>query len=445
MSSDAGPQAGPRQSGLVVIMSSFIGSAIEWYDFFLYGTVAALVFNQLFFPTFDPLIGTLAAFSTYAVGFVARPLGGVVFGHFGDRIGRKSMLMLTLLIMGGSTVLIGLLPTYAQVGFWAPVLLTVLRLFQGFALGGEWGGAVLVAVEHAPDGRRGFFGSWPQTGVAAGLILASLAVSAFSTLPEEAFLSWGWRIPFVMSALLILLGLFVRLKLAETPDFLKARRSGGDEKLPLVTVLREALRNVLLVIGARLGELTLFYLVAVFTLSYGTQALGMPRASLLNGLTVAATVALVMTPLAGMLADRVGHRRLYMTGAVAMLAFAFPFFWLLDTGSTLAAQAAIVIGIGFVYPLMYGPQAALFSSLFNARVRYTGISLGTQVGSIIGGGLSPILATALLAQFGASWPIALYAASMALLALVATWAMGRGDEATARTPLMAEPVAPARR
>lgn len=414
----------PRSSPGVVMASSFIGTAIEWYDFFLYGTVAALIFNKLFFPEFDPLIGTIAAFATYAVGFLARPLGGIVFGHFGDRIGRKSMLLLTLLLMGVATVAVGLMPTYAMVGVWAPILLTLARLLQGFALGGEWGGAVLVAVEHAPEKHRGFYGSWPQTGVAAGLILSTLAFSAFSALPEEAFMSWGWRVPFLLSAILIVIGVLLRLRLLETPDFADVKARQAQVKLPVAEAFRSAPKEILLLIGARLGELTLFYLIAVFSLSYATQQLGLSRDAMLHAVTAAAVVALFATPFFGWLSDRVGFRRMYLIGVVAMLLFAFPFFWLLDMRSALFAQIAVVIGIGVIYPMMYGPQAALFSMQFAPRIRYTGISLGVQIGSVIGGGLTPLLAASLLMfSGGESWAVAAYTAGVAAVALIATAAM----------------------
>lgn len=421
----SGNRKDERSKPMIVMLSSFIGTAIEWYDFFLYGTVAALVFNELFFPTFDPLVGTIAAFATYAVGFIARPLGGVVFGHFGDRVGRKSMLMLTLTLMGVATVAVGLLPTYAAIGVAAPILLTLCRLIQGFALGGEWGGAVLVAVEHAPAHRRGFYGSWPQTGVAAGLLLSTGIFALFASLPDAAFMAWGWRVPFLLSAVLIAIGLVIRLRLAETPDFVKVRQQKEAAKLPIMDVLRDSGRPVMLLIGARLGELTLFYLIAVFALNYATQHVGLPRAPVLEGVTLAAAVALFSTPLYGLLSDYVGYQRMYLIGAAVMLAFAYPFFWLLDSGELLLVQAAIVIGIGLIYPMMYGPQAALFSMLFKPRVRYTGISLGVQAGSVIGGGMTPLVAATLVATVGGSWSVAMYTAIIAAIALVCTWLMGR--------------------
>lgn len=420
------------QSSTVVIVSTFIGSAIEWYDFFIYGTVAALVFNKLFFPTFDPLVGTLAAFATFSVGFLARPLGGVIIGHYGDRVGRKAMLLLTLLTMGIVTVAIGLLPTYEQIGFMAPLLLVLLRLVQGFALGGEWGGAALVAFEHAPEGRRGFFGSWPQTGVAAGLVLSTIALGLASMVSGPAFETWGWRLPFLFSAVLIILGLVVRLRLSETPDFVRTQTASEVRRLPIVDVFRENTREVILVIGARLAENTLFYLVTVFALSYATQTLGIQRDVFLNGLIMAACVAMVTTPLFGALSDRMGFRRLYLLGTLAMIGFAVPFFSLLETGNEWIVQAAIVLGIGIVYPMMYGPQVALFASLFPARIRYSGISVGVQAGSVIGGGMTPLIATGLLAMSGGeSWPVAIYAVVMATIAFVCTLAMKERGEKSA--------------
>jgi len=379
-----------------VAIASLIGTTIEWYDFFLYGTAAALVFNRLYFPTIDPLMGTLAAFGTYTVGFVARPIGGIVIGHYGDRVGRKSMLILTLVIMGVATFLIGLLPTYAQIGPWAAVALVVLRLAQGFGVGGEWGGAVLMAVEHAPPGARGFYGSWPQIGVPAGLLLSTFVFAMFARLPEDQFLSWGWRVPFLLSILLVGVGLVVRLRIHESPAFARVKQAQAEARQPIVEVLRMHRREVLLAMGARLAENGAFYVYTVFVLVYGTQKVGLARQDVLNGILIAAACALVSIPLCGALSDRLGRRPVYLFGACVTALFAYPLFWLLDTGSTPLVWLALVVALVFAHSPMYGPQAAFLSELFGTRVRYSGASLGSQLSSVIAGGLSPFIATALL-------------------------------------------------
>ena len=385
-----------RESIRLVAFASLIGTTIEWYDFFLYGTAAALVFNRLYFPTFDPLAGTLAAFGTYTVGFVARPIGGIIIGHYGDRIGRKSMLVLTLVIMGLATFGIGLLPTYAQIGPWAAVLLVILRLAQGFGVGGEWGGAVLMAVEHAPAGRRGFYGSWPQMGVPAGLLLSTAVFAQFARLPEDQFLSWGWRVPFLISILLVAVGLIIRVRIVESPAFARMKQSGGESRRPIVEVLRTHPREVLLATGARFAENGAFYVYTVFSLVYATQKVGLERQTVLNGILLAAVGSLFAIPAAGALSDRFGRRPVYLFGAVVTALFAYPLFMLLDTGSTVSVWLALILALMFAHAPMYGPQAAFFSELFGTRVRYSGASLGSQLSSVVAGGLSPFIATALL-------------------------------------------------
>jgi MFS transporter, MHS family, shikimate and dehydroshikimate transport protein len=394
-----------------------VGTAIEWYDFYLYGTAAALVFNRLYFPTFDPLTGTLASFGTYAAGFVARPIGGIIIGHYGDRIGRKSMLVLTLVIMGLATFGIGLLPTYAQIGPWAPVLLVTLRLAQGFGVGGEWGGAVLMAVEHAPPGARGFYGSWPQMGVPAGLLLSSGAFVALSGLPEDQFLAWGWRIPFLLSIVLVAVGLVIRLRILETPAFRRVKETRTELKLPIVDVLRTHRREVLLAVGARFVENGAFYIYSVFLLVYGTQKVGLDRQSLLAGILIAAVCLLAAIPACGWLSDRFGRRPVYLFGACFSALFAYPLFILVDTGSVPLVWLALVIALVFGHAPMYGPQAAFFSELFGARVRYSGASLGSQLSSVLAGGLSPFVATALL-PYGRG-ALAAYIVAMAIVTIVA--------------------------
>jgi MFS transporter, MHS family, shikimate and dehydroshikimate transport protein len=311
-----GERMGERSSIRQVAAASFIGTTIEWYDFFLYGTAAALVFNKLFFPEFSPLAGTLLAFSTYAVGFLARPIGGIVIGHYGDKIGRKSMLILSLLIMGIATFLIGLLPTYNAIGVAAPILLVILRLAQGFGVGGEWGGAVVLAVEHAPPGKRGFYGAWPQMGVPAGLLLSTGVFTLFNaSLSDAAFLSWGWRVPFLLSIVLVAVGLFIRLRIMETPAFQRVKDTRSEARMPVIEVIRTHPRNVLLAMGMRIAENGVFYVFTVFSLTYGTQVLGVPRTTVLIGVLIAAAVGLFAMPYFGWLSDRVGRRPLYLGGA----------------------------------------------------------------------------------------------------------------------------------
>lgn len=410
-----------RDSEIVkVALASAIGTTVEWYDFFIYGTAAALVFNRLFFPDVSPLMGTLAAFATFGVGFFARPVGGVVFGHFGDRVGRKSMLVASLMIMGVATFLIGLLPTHDSIGIWAPVLLVVLRLLQGFGVGGEWGGAVLMAVEHAPHTRRGFFGSWPQVGVPAGLLLATGVFALFSSMSDEAFLAWGWRVPFLLSILLVAIGLFIRLRVLESPVFAALQSREAPPRMPILEVLRDQPRPVLVAMGMRVAENGAFYIYSVFVLTYITQELGLSRDIALTGVLIASAVALFTIPAFAALSDRIGRRPVYIGGALLSLAFAFPFFWLLDTGSPAIIVLAIVVALSVGHAAMYGPQAAFFSELFTARVRYSGASLGYQLASVFAGGLSPFVATALLAwQEGDPWAVAAYLVGMGVITVVA--------------------------
>jgi metabolite-proton symporter len=428
----------PSSSIVKVAVASFIGTAVEWYDFFLYGTASALIFNKLFFPQYDPLTGTMAAFATFAVGFLARPVGGVVFGHYGDRIGRKAMLSLTLTIMGLATFAIGVLPTYQSVGPWAPAMLVTLRLIQGFGLGGEWGGAVLMAVEHAPRNRRGFYGSWPQTGGPAGMLLSTLAFRAVSTLPEDQFLTWGWRVPFMLSLVLVAVGLFVRMRLAESPAFARVKESGSESRMPIVELLRTHKKNVLLAMGARFAENGFYYIYTVFVLSYATDHLGVERSSILTGVLVATTCALFAIPAYGALSDRLGRRPVYMAGAVFSAVFAFPFFWLLDTRVDSLIWLAITLGVAVGHAAMYGPQASFFSELFGTRVRYSGASVGYQLASVFAGGLSPLVATALLALAGGrTWAVSVYMLGLAVVTLVSvflateTYRSGIGEEAIA--------------
>lgn len=410
-----------RSSIRTVALASFVGTTIEWYDFFLYGTAAALVFNKLFFPTFDPIAGTLASFGTYAVGFIARPFGGVIIGHYGDKIGRKSMLVLTLLIMGIATFLIGLLPTYETVGPWAAGLLVLLRLVQGFGVGGEWGGAVLMAVEHAPPHQRGFYGSWPQMGVPAGLLLSTFVFAAFARLPEDQFLAWGWRVPFLLSFFLVGLGLLIRMKILETPAFAKMKEKRTEAMLPIVEVLRKYPRQVLLAAGARVAENGGFYIFSVFTLLYATQHAKVERSVALTGVMIASAFDLVAIPFYGHLSDRIGRRPVYIFGAAMTGILAYPLFWLIDTGSTPLVWLGLVLVFTFAHAPMYGPQAAFLSELFGTRVRYSGASLGAQLASIVAGGLSPFIATALMPNYGRAG-LSVYLAVMGLITIFAVLA-----------------------
>jgi metabolite-proton symporter len=413
------PSAPPPEYRQIVkvALASLIGTSIEWYDYFLYGTAAALVFNKLFFPSFDPLVGTLLAFGTFSVGFIARPVGGIVFGHYGDRIGRKKMLYITILVMGLATTAIGLLPTYNSIGAWAPALLVVMRLAQGFGLGGEWGGAVLMAVEHAPANRRGFYGSWPQIGAYIGLLLSTLVFRAVSRMPDSAFLTWGWRVPFLVSFILVIVGIWIRMKVAESPVFEKIKEQKQESKIPIIEAITKHPKNILIAMGARFAENGLFYVFTVFSLTYVATALKINRTIGLNGLLVAAFIATFAGPMWGALSDRIGRRPVYMWGAVACGILAFPFFALLGTKDPATITLAIVLPVVLGHAAMYGPQASFFSELFSARVRYSGASLGYQLASIFAGGLSPLIATGLLA-YGKGQPT--YVAWYMILLVVIT-------------------------
>lgn len=419
-----------------VAFASMIGTTIEWYDFFLYGTASALIFNKLFFPNYDPLTGTLASFGTYAVGFVARPIGGIVCGHFGDRRGRKSMLIFTLLLMGIATTAIGLLPTYEKIGIWAPILLVSLRVVQGFGVGGEWGGAVLMAVEHSPGRHRGFYGSWPQTGVPAGLLLSTAVFWQVSKLPESALLTWGWRLCFLLSVVLVAVGMFIRLAVMEPAMFLEIKQTSSQSRAPIIDAVRYHPKGVLLAMGARLAENGAFYLITVFVLAYATlPKIGFSRQSVLMAVSIAAAVELIAIPGFGALSDRLGRRPVYLFGAVFLGLFAFPFFWLIETSRTPLLVLSIVLAIVLGHAAMYGPQASFFSELFGTRTRYSGASLGYQLSSVIAGGLSPIIATLLLKQTGSSWPISLLIIGMALITAITVWLASE----TAHTDIGAEP------
>jgi len=416
--------AGQGQTSHVkVATASLIGTAIEWYDFFLYGTAAALIFNKLFFPTFDPMVGTLLAFATYALGFVARPLGGLVFGHYGDKIGRKTMLYLTLLLMGTATAIIGILPTYETLGVWAAILLVTCRLIQGFGLGGEWGGAVLMAVEHAPENRRGFYGSWPQLGAPLGLVLGTLVFSVFSSLMSDAqFNAWGWRLPFLFSIVLVIVGLWIRMTIAESPEFQKIKDEKQEVKIPIIDAIRLHPMNILLAMGARFAENGFFYIFATFTLAYATQALGMNRQDILNGVLIAAAIETFTIPAFGALSDHLGRRPVYIFGAIFSALMSFPLFMLLGTKVAVLAWIAIALGLAIGHAAMYGPQASFFAELFGTKVRYSGVSLGYNLASIFAGALSPLIATWLMTAYKpATWPISVYMIGLAVITLVSVY------------------------
>jgi metabolite-proton symporter len=403
-----------------VVLASFIGTTIEWYDFFLYGTAAALVFNRLFFPTLDPLAGTLSAYATYAVGFVARPLGGAVFGHFGDRVGRKKMLVWSLSLMGLASTLIGVTPTYSQIGIWAPILLTALRFCQGIAAGGEWGGAVLLAVEHSAGARRGFHGAWPQMGTPAGLLLSTLVFAAASSwLPEPAFLAWGWRIPFLLSIVLVAIGLFIRLRVMESPSFERLKDARRESRTPLLDVVREHPREVLVGMGIRFAQNLVFYIYTVFVLGYGEKTLGYPRGVMLRGVMIASFLGLFATPFWSYLSDRIGRRPVFIAGGIFSLLIAFPFFWLVGRGPGFVA-IAMILAMNIGHDMMYGPMAATLSELFGTHVRYSGASLVYQLTSVASGGVAPFIATLLLARYGVG-AVATYVAASCALTVVATF------------------------
>jgi MHS family shikimate/dehydroshikimate transporter-like MFS transporter len=402
-----------------IVAASVIGTVVEWYDFLIYGTAAAIVFNKLFFPSFDPFVGTLAAFGTYAVGFVARPLGGVIFGHYGDKLGRKTMLALTMVIMGIGTFLIGCLPTYQQIGVWAPIALITLRFLQGIGIGGEWGGAVLMVIEHAKHGQRGFYGSLVQVGFPLGVAASTGVFLALSQMPEADFLSWGWRLPFLLSIVLVAVGLFIRLRLTETPAFNRIQREDTLARAPVLEVISKTPKSFFVAIGMKVSEVAWVYVLTVFTIVYATGKLGLPRTLILNGIMLAALVEVVTIPLFGALSDQVGRKPMYIVGALLSAAAAFPVFWLLETKDPTIVVVTIAVVMSITHGMMFGPQAAYMPELFGTRVRYSGASLGCQIAAAISGGFSPIIAAALLGWAGATWPISLYLIGLAVITLVA--------------------------
>ena len=406
-----------------ILWSSVIGASIEWYDFLVYAAASALVFNQLFFPTLNAHLGSIAAFGAYAAGFLARPVGALIFGHFGDRIGRKPMLITTMLIMGAGTFLIGLLPTYYQVGIAAPVLLVVLRLLQGIGLGGEWAAAVLMVFENAPAERRGLMSSMVQMGNPIGHIMVSGLFSIVALLPEPVFLAWGWRVPFLVSIVVVGVGLFIRLKLDETPSYLEVRRTGRIAKIPIVEVIRHYPRSFLTAVGLKISDIAYATIGGIFVIAYVTRHLGLSRELALSAVLFANLTALAFIPLFGWLSDQVGRRAMFYAGCLFCGAFAFPLFWLLDTRDPALIILTVTLIICFGEMLMFSVGASWYAELFDARVRYTGISFGFQVGSTISGGLTPLIAESLLSPTNvATWPISLYLISCACVTAFAAWA-----------------------
>ena len=395
----------PRESVRRVAIASMVGTSIEWYDFFIFGTASALVFGRLFFPTFSELAGTLAAFASFAVGFVARPVGGLVFGHIGDRSGRKTTLVLTLTMMGLATFAMGLMPSYAAIGAWAPILMVLLRFVQGMAVGGEWGGAVLMATEHSGGERRGFFGSFAQMGSAVGGLMATGIFLLMQQLPEEDFVSWGWRVPFLFSIVLVLVGLFIRLRIMESPVFAQIKEARRVVKVPVVELLRSESRNVLLAAGLYLAHGVLFYAMTVYTLAYTTSVYGLAQNTYLIGVTAAGAVQLITIPFLGGLSDKLGRRAVIMFGTLFIVAFAVPLNFMITSQVPMLAWLAVIIGICVGHNAVYAPTAALYSEMFPAHVRYSGTSLGYQLGGAIAG-FVPLIATSLVgAAGGAYWPI----------------------------------------
>jgi MHS family shikimate/dehydroshikimate transporter-like MFS transporter len=417
-----GEELGQEVSPRKVALASSVGATIEWYDFFIFGTAAGLVFNQLFFTNLDPITGTLVAYLTFAVGFVARPVGSVIFGHYGDRIGRKTMLILTLFIMGVATFIIGLLPTYEQIGIWAPILLVVMRIFQGIGVGGEYGGAVLMAVEYAPEGRRGFYGSWPQAGVPAGLLLGTAAFGLLSLLPNEQFLAWGWRIAFLASIVLVGIGMYIRLQILETPAFTRVRETQEEARIPFTELLRTQPKELILGMGLRWVEGLVFNAYGVFAISYVVSQLELTRSTALTGVTIASAFGVVLVPIYGLLSDRLGRRAVYSVGAALFGLFAFPSFLLINTREPVLIWLSIVVALGLIYPAIYAPLAAWWSELFDTRVRYTGVGSVYQFSGIFASGLTPTIATLLLGFAGGEpWLFVGYMIVVTAISLVAAY------------------------
>lgn len=401
------------------VIASTIGTAIEWYDFFLYGTAAGLIFGKLYFPNEDALTATLAAFGTYFIGFIGRPIGAAIFGHYGDRIGRKATLIATLLCMGLSTFLIAFVPTYTEIGIWGAVILTALRMLQGIGVGGEWGGSVLLAMEWSrTHGQRGLVAAWPQFGVPCGLFLANLAILAFSQMSGDQFAVWGWRIPFALSIILVGVGLWIRLGILETPVFQQLLDNKKIEKTPIIEVLKKHPKEIILSALVRMSEQAPFYIFTAFIFAYAVGTLKMSRDLILIAVLAASCVSFITIPLSGHISDRIGRRKMYMIGALATGVFGFLYFGMVDTAAPVAVFAAIVLSL-IPHDMQYGPQAALIAEAFTPRLRYSGASLGYQLASIIAGGPAPLIATALFAHYHSGYAISIYIAACAVVSLIA--------------------------
>ena len=412
-----------------VVISALVGASLEWYDFFLYGVVAGIVFNQLYFPSDDITVSTMLAYGTFAVGFITRPLGGVIFGHFGDKLGRKSMLVITLMIMGIATFLIGLIPTYDQSGIAAPLLLMLMRVMQGIGLGGEWGGAVLMAYEYAPKEKRGFYASLPQIGLAIGLCMASGVVGLLSwALTDAQFMAWGWRIAFLLSGVMVAVGMYIRLSVQETPEFTAVKENNAEAAIPFFDMMRRYPGNVLKGMGARYIDGVFFNIFGVFSINYLTNTVKITRTDALLGVMISALVMIVSIPFFGRMSDRLGRTKVFMWGSIITALSAFPAFWLMTNsgGNVTLIWISIVIPLGILYAAIYGPEAALFCDLFDAKVRYTGISFVYQFSGIFASGITPIIATALLKTGGGQpWHIALYVLFAGAVSAACAWSIGR--------------------
>lgn len=408
-----------KSSSRKVLFASLIGSTIEFYDFFLYGTVAALVFNKLYFPNDDPFISLLLAYASFGVTFFIRPLGGLVFSHMGDKFGRKNTLMISLILMGISSVCIGLLPTYSSIGILAPILLVIFRLLQGVAIGGEWGGAVLLAVESAPKEKRGFFGSFPAMGIPFGMLLGTFTVSLMSLLPDEKFLSWGWRVPFLLSAVLVLVGIWIRRGLDETSAFKEEKQKGNVVKIPLFETLRYHWKAVLISLGAKCVEVGPFYIFTTFFISYATENIGLSRTAALNVVTVGTIVTIICTPLMGILSDKIGRKTVFLMGAAGMTLMSFPYFYLLSLQSMFWAYTVTIVALGILWSAIASIIGTMFTEMFNTNVGYTGITLGYQTGSALFGGTAPMIATVLLSAYNNSWvPLAFFIAILSIASFI---------------------------
>lgn len=420
---DIGVSGAPNQARKAGI-AALVGTTLEWYDFLIYGTAAALVLNSQFFPGADPTVGTLAAFATYAVGFLARPLGGIVLGNMGDRVGRKKMLVFTIVLMGVATTLIGLLPNYAAIGVWAPILLIVLRLLQGFGAGGEYAGAVVLSVEHGDQKRRGLAGAWAPAGFALATLLSTGVFQLATLLPEDAFQSWGWRVPFLLGSVLLIVGYFIRRNIDETQAYEKAVQAEAsgvveETKVPVLESIRRNPRNFLVVIGARMAENGFAYLFPVFAVGYAVNTLGVERSTTLLAVVIASAVQVVFIPIWAHVSDRVGRRPVYAGGALLSVLWLVPFFLVLESLNTALLIVGFVVGLGILYPAMLAPQAAYFAELFDTRTRLSGFAFAREIGSVLAGGFLPLIATALIAAFGHWWVIVVYLGILTALTLVA--------------------------